>query len=599
MAESEIKSCQSCQVGFTVDPEDFAFYTKMQVPPPTWCPTCRLARRLSFTNEWRVFQKPDALTGVAVFSNVSPTSKAKIYVNEYWYSDAWDPLTYGKEYDFNRPFLEQFKELFSAVPLQARNATLLENSDYCVMAGYLKNCYLVSFADYTQDSAYMVFDAHSKNCFDTMQTDSCELCYGSVNLGNCYQAFYCLNCENSREVILSKDLIGCSNCFGCVGLRNKQFHIFNQPYTEDEYRAKLKEFGLHSQQNLSTLTEQAHDFWLQFPNKFMQGSNNEDVSGEYISNSKNAHHCYRARSVEDGKYAQNISVKTCKEVYDYTGWGATSELMYEDAGCGDQAYNIKFSQFCWDNVRNLQYSAFCLGSSDLFGCVSLRKKQFCILNKQYTESEYNELVPKIIEHMNTMPYTDTLGRVYRYGEFFPTEFSPLEYNITAAQEHFPLNKDEALAKGYTWYEQPKRSHEIQVRTSDLPDSSAEATSEIVGQVIECAHQGTCDDSCSGAFTIIAQELAFLIEQGLPLPRHCFACRHAERITQRRPIHLQTRQCDCQGAQSTNRAHQYTNTSAAHRSHEATQACPTTFETSFSLEQPEIVYCEACYQSEVS
>jgi hypothetical protein len=26
-------------------------------------------------------------------------------------------------------------------------------------------------------------------------------------------------------------------------------------------------------------------------------------------------------------------------------------------------------------------------------------KQYCILNKQYTKEEYEELVPKIIEHM--------------------------------------------------------------------------------------------------------------------------------------------------------------------------------------------------------
>ena len=30
---------------------------------------------------------------------------------------------------------------------------------------------------------------------------------------------------------------------------------------------------------------------------------------------------------------------------------------------------------------------------------SLRNKSYCILNKQYTKEEYEELVPKIIEHM--------------------------------------------------------------------------------------------------------------------------------------------------------------------------------------------------------
>ena len=34
---------------------------------------------------------------------------------------------------------------------------------------------------------------------------------------------YCLACHN------------CQNCFGCIGLRNKKFHIFNKPYSEEEY----------------------------------------------------------------------------------------------------------------------------------------------------------------------------------------------------------------------------------------------------------------------------------------------------------------------------------------------------------------------------
>ena len=30
--------------------------------------------------------------------------------------------------------------------------------------------------------------------------------------------------------------IGCSDCFGCVGLRNKKYHILNKPYSEGDYR---------------------------------------------------------------------------------------------------------------------------------------------------------------------------------------------------------------------------------------------------------------------------------------------------------------------------------------------------------------------------
>ena len=63
----------------------------------------------------------------------------------------------------------------------------------------------------------------------------------------------------------------------------------------------------------------------------------------------------------------------------------------------------------------------------------MRNNSYCILNKQYTKEEYEALVSKIIEQMNTMPYVDKNGVTYKYGEFFPIELSPFGYNETVAQ----------------------------------------------------------------------------------------------------------------------------------------------------------------------
>jgi predicted small metal-binding protein len=100
-----------------------------------------------------------------------------------------------------------------------------------------------------------------------------------------------------------------------------------------------------------------------------------------------------------------------KDVMDYTYWGKSSELIYECSSIGYQCSQVYFSNECWEQLVRAQYCVNCHGSSDLFGCVGLRKKQYCILNKQYTKEEYEELVPKIIEHMNEMPYTDSLQRM--------------------------------------------------------------------------------------------------------------------------------------------------------------------------------------------
>jgi len=73
----------------------------------------------------------------------------------------------------------------------------------------------------------------------------------------------------------------------------------------------------------------------------------------------------------------------------------------------------------------------------MFGCASIRDKQYCILNKQYTREEYEKLVPQIIEKMQADG---------ERGEFLPERISPFGYNETVANEYFPLSKEEAIQK---------------------------------------------------------------------------------------------------------------------------------------------------------
>jgi hypothetical protein len=450
-----------------------------------------------------------------------------------------------------------------------------------VNVNHLKNCYLVAAADSTEDSAYLVWDFRSKNTFDCHMTNTCELCYESVNLINCYKAFFSVNCDGCREVTLSKNCVSCSNCIGCVNLRNKQYCIFNEQYSKEEYVKKVAEFGLDSYERFGQLKEQARAFWQTQPQPFMQGSSNQNVTGEYITHSKNAIQCYRVGQVEDSKYCQSIIEGPTRECYDYSNWGQGAELMYEALLCGDRANNVKFSWNCWSNVSNLQYSAFCQNSSDLFGCVGLRNKRYCIFNKQYSQDEYEQLVVRIIEQMNNVPYADVLGRIYKYGEFFPIELSPSEYNVTLAQEYAPLEQQAALTAGYSWQNPVERNYTIVIQIDQMPDETRGVQEDIVGKTIGCAHAGKCNDQCTEVFTIIGQELAFLLEMNLPLPRLCPNCRHYERIAQRSPIELHHRQCMCKQA-----------------GHDHQNRCPNELETTYAPDRPEIVYCEDCYQKEV-
>jgi hypothetical protein len=589
------QSCQNCKKEFTIEPDDLSFYQKMQVPPPTFCPLCRAQRRFAFRNERVLYKGKSDFTGKEIFTSFSPLSGIKICEKEVWLSDKWDPLDYGVDYDFSRSFFTQFFELVKKVPFKALNVVNGVNSPYVNNITDPKNCYLVFNSGYVEDSMYGHGVDSSKWCVDVSHISKCENCYEGFNLASCANSILSSQCENSFNLILSKNCSGCQDCLGCVNLRKKSYCIFNEQYSREEYLEKVKSFNLGSYENLQKLKLRALDFWNKSPNKFLEGFQNENISGNYISHSKDVKNSFMIREGQNLHYCQYLQEGApSKDCWDYSVWGDNNQMLYECHACGIGTQNIKFCLLCQENVRDLYYSICCEGGSEnLFGCVNLRKKQYCILNKQYSKEEYKKLVPKIIAHMDEMPYVDKKGITYKYGEFFPIELSPFPYGTTMAQEYFPISKDQAEGKGYFWEDTAERNYKIDFEIGSLPDDIKDVRDEtIVNKIIACEHEGACDQLCTTAFKILPDELTFYRKMNLPLPRLCPNCRTFERLKQRTKIELYKRTCQCAGAHSSN--NDYKNeTSHFH----GDEACPNEFETAYSPDRPEIVYCEKCYQQE--
>ncbi|PIR86934.1 MAG: hypothetical protein COU11_02875 [Candidatus Harrisonbacteria bacterium CG10_big_fil_rev_8_21_14_0_10_49_15] len=585
---TETRQCQNCKQNFSIEPEDFEFYEMMQVPPPTFCPQCRFQRRFSFYNQFQLFRKEDAHTGNEIFSTFPAQAPIKIYENEYWYSDSWDPMSYGRDYDFSRPFFEQYRNLMREVPWLSRSIQRLVNSDYCNQASDLKNSYLCFNGDSGEECQYCISFNRLKNCMDLYQASDNELCYGGFSIAESYRDFFgCANvgCQNTW---FSRNCIDCADCFGCINLRHKKYHIFNQPYTKYEYQKKIKEFALHTDTGLQSAKQAAHEFWLRNPLRYMSGALNEQVTGEYIWESKNVKNSYQIVKGENVRYSVN-AVEGVKDSWDYSNWGGGSELMYEAAVCGEKCSGLKFCLDCWPNMTDSEYCVNCHSSSNLFACVGLRSKQYCIFNKQYSKEEYEELVPKIKAHMNETPYTDVGGRVYKYGEFFPAEFSPLAYNESASQSYLPLSREQAEAQSLLWRDTPKKEFQVTMQATDLPDAIADVQDSILKEAIACGE-------CKRAYRIIPKELEFYRRFELPLPRRCADCRRNERLQFRNPVKQYERQCQCAGEKSSNGAYQ--NQNKDHRVHNPGEPCPNEFQTSYAPDREEIVYCESCYQQEV-
>ena len=563
--DNQNKICQNCKKNFIIESEDFEFYEKMKVPSPSFCPECRAIRRLIFFNQVFLYKKAENKEGKKVFSGYPEEANVKIYDHDYWWSDSWNPMDYGMDVDFKRPFLEQLKELNYSVPWRSRSIRGLVNSDYCNNASYLKNCYLCFNGNDADNCLYCANFRLVNDSLDSYALSEAQLCYEIYDGGNVFQCFFSSNVANCRNLWFCEECVNCNDCFGCSNLRNKSYYIWNRPYSKEEYFKELEKINTGSDSEVNKIKEKFSEFRLALPRKYIHGIHNKDVSGDYVYYSKNSLNVFEVNGCENVRYSQNV-VQGVKDSYDYINWGQNSELVYEAISCGDNCQNIKFCFDCWPAMQDSEYCLCCHSSSNLFGCMGLRSKSYCILNKQYTKEEYEALVPKIIQHMKDMPYVDSRGIANAYGEFFPVEFSPLAYSETMAIEYFPKTKEQIVKEKYLWRDRSQGEYKITMAAADLPDDIKNVTDNILKEIIQC-------DSCKNVYKIIEAELRFYQRFSIPLPRMCFNCRHMKRRENKNPLELWHRKCMNPG-------------------------CQNEFETSYAPTRPEIIYCEQCYQQEI-
>ena len=238
--KTETRNCQNCKKDFTIEPEDFNFYEKIKVPPPTFCHLCRAQRRLAFRNERKLFKVKDAFTGESIFSTFPTESGRKIIKREIWMGDTWDGMEYGREYDFSKPFLQQLRELINSLPIYNFNVIRMVNSPYSFNATDLKNSYLVCNSSYSEDCMYGNAIDNCKDCVDNSHIHESERCYESFWLAKCYQCYFTQRAEESRNLWFCRGCVGCQDCFGCANLVNASYCIFNKKYNPDEYRNIIK-----------------------------------------------------------------------------------------------------------------------------------------------------------------------------------------------------------------------------------------------------------------------------------------------------------------------------------------------------------------------
>ncbi len=578
---SETKKCQNCKNNFTIEPEDFSFYEKIKVPPPTFCSECRLQRRLASYNIRTLYRRNCTKCDKSIVSIYAGDSESKVYCTECYFNDDLDPFSYGRDYDFSRPFFEQFAQLRKDVPqLHVRHSN--NNGEGCEYANSSSNSSHVylSYGVVGSEHIYYGYLINKANrmCVDCLNIKKNEIGYELVNsTGN----FQCSYLTDSLQCIDSSFLFNCFNCQNCFmssNLRNKIYCFKNEQLSKEEYHKKVAELKTGNIDNFENLVSEYTEMLMKAIHCYATIIKSEDCTGDMIENCSNVKYSFNVWGCQNLKYTAFL-MNLNSDSYDLTVSGK-GERTYELVTSGGGNFDSKFCHRA-QGGSNVEYSDTCKGVNSLFGCVGIRNKDYCILNKQYAKEEFEILRKKIIAHMIEMPYVDKIGRTYAYGEYFPIEISQAAYNETLAIEQFPLSKEEALQQGYKWRDMINKDHETTIDTTQLEKDIKDVTDGIFKHTILCRHEGVCGHQCTRGYRIIKEELDFYRQMNLPLPRFCPNCRYHERLKRRNPWKLWKRSCMC---------------TLLNHTHES--KCHNEFETAYSPESKVLIFCKSCYQQEV-
>jgi hypothetical protein len=186
----------------------------------------------------------------------------------------------------------------------------------------------------------------------------------------------------------------------------------------------------------------------------------------------------------------------------------------------------------------------------------MHRAKYCILNRQYTKDEYEQLAGTIVS---------SLEREGEWGEHLPIRLSPFGYNESAAPEYYPLTEEITRERRWRWCDAlPYTTGKETTEWKDVADDIADVPDTIVDEIFGCV-------ACRKNFKIIPAELSFYKRMPVPLPRQCPDCRHLARFRRKTPTKLWPRSCN---------------------------KCGAAIRTTYAPERPEKVHCKECYLKEV-
>ena len=496
------KICEHCNKEFTITEIEQSLSEKIGLELSTVCSSCLLKQHLSFWLFGKFRKGKSDLSGESMIT-VLPESRYPLYLLKEWHSDSWDAMNYGVDYNPDESFFKQLQNLQEKVPHPHQNGANNVGCDYCDDVWNSKNCYLSRSMEECEDLFYSYRNIKVKNSIDVAICFSSERCFSSLNCINSYKLFYSRDSKDCIDSYFLFDCRNCQNCFMCSNLRGKNYCIENVQYTKEEYNEKLKSFDMGSYSAIQLLKKQFEEMLQN--NAIHRLNFNIKAYNSTGNNLLNVNNCQNCNTISDSEGSFNCmrGAKINNSLNCGGSW--YGDLYGNCCGCSN-SYSLRYSS--WSQSRFSEYLDLCIDCEYCFGCVGLKKKKYCILNKQYTKEEYEALKNQIIADMR---------KTGEYGKFLPYSMSPGPFNFSTSSLYFPKTTKEEILKLGGYWQDIDESNIQGLKTSELPDSIKDVDESICTQALICPETGW-------RFNISANELDFYKQYNIPLPRKHFDMR---------------------------------------------------------------------------
>ena len=429
------RTCALTGEKWVMTDEEIGWYKKFNVPPSRYSPNARMKLVMGYFVLFDMWYNKHADTGASIISTTHPASGIRVLPDSEWF--ARDFSSHGQDVEVSASFFDQLYSLSRRVPIASTfNYKVPENSvafislgdqdSYFVLACRSKRSFFCGNAQDIEDSAELV------------AVENVRQSYAVVHSQRIFKGRFLLECYDCIDSSFLFDCRNCESCFGATNQRNKKYLWFNEQLSQEEWQQRFSEIDLRSQKELDEMQKRFAELMHQqavWPENF--NINAVDSSGEYINESTNVRDGYYVmrgcRDLDNACYAFGLPSNDCYTVSAPIG---ASDCYY---GIGqEQCSQVRFAMSILSRNMNTEYCNVCYDVENCFGCVGLRHKKFCILNKQYSEGEYWQKLDELKCAM--------LDRG-EYGELPPLKFSTQRWSGSGAHILYGASKEECLKLG--------------------------------------------------------------------------------------------------------------------------------------------------------